>query len=135
MTIVIVKMSISKVKIAVLENLLIFGEEYLPQIFRLLDGLKRYLAECRLNMHYPYMGLPWHLWFTFISCIHAEMLHKWTIYYIYRIFCVLYIYRNEKQHQFLTRDEKKACLPLFLLNVVYNWVKVLRVRFLHLFVC
>jgi len=53
-------MSISKVKIAVLENLLIFGEKYLPQSVRLLEGggLKRYLAECRLNMHYPYMGLP-----------------------------------------------------------------------------
>jgi len=53
-------MSIPKVKIAVLKNLLIFGEKYLPQSVRLLEGggLKRYLAECRLNMHYPYMGLP-----------------------------------------------------------------------------
>ena len=38
MTIVIVKMSISKVKIAVLKNLLIFGEKYLPQSVRLLEG-------------------------------------------------------------------------------------------------
>jgi len=53
-------MSIPKVKIAVLKNLLIFGEKYLPQSIRLLEGggLKRYLAECRLNMDLPYMGLP-----------------------------------------------------------------------------
>ena len=38
MTIVIVKISISKVKIAVLKNLLIFGEKYLPQSVRLLEG-------------------------------------------------------------------------------------------------
>ena len=38
MTIVIVKMSIPKVKIAVLKNLLIFGEKYLPQSVRLLEG-------------------------------------------------------------------------------------------------
>ena len=53
-------MSIPKVKIAVLKNLLIFGEKYLPQSVRLLEGrgLKRYLAECHLNMDFPYMGLP-----------------------------------------------------------------------------
>ena len=53
-------MSIPKVKIAVLKNLLIFGEKYLPQSVRLLEGggLKRYLAEFRLNMHYPCVGLP-----------------------------------------------------------------------------
>ena len=38
MTIVIVKISIPKVKIAVLKNLLIFGEKYLPQSVRLLEG-------------------------------------------------------------------------------------------------
>ena len=38
MTIVIVKMSIPKVKIAVLKNLLIFGEKYRPQSVRLLEG-------------------------------------------------------------------------------------------------
>ena len=38
MTIVVVKMSIPKVKIAVLKNLLIFGEKYLPQSVRLLEG-------------------------------------------------------------------------------------------------
>ena len=61
MTLDIVKMSIPEVKITVLKNLLIFGEKYLPQSVRLLEGggvLKRYLAECRLNMHYPYQGLP-----------------------------------------------------------------------------
>ena len=53
-------MSIPKVKIAVLKNLLIFGEKYLPQSVRLLEGggLKRYLAEFRLNMHHPCVGLP-----------------------------------------------------------------------------
>ena len=38
MTTVIVKISIPKVKIAVLKNLLIFGEKYLPQSVRLLEG-------------------------------------------------------------------------------------------------
>ena len=38
MTIVIVKISIPEVKIAVLKNLLIFGEKYLPQSVRLLEG-------------------------------------------------------------------------------------------------
>ena len=55
-------MSISKVKIAVLKNLLIFGEKYLPQSIRLFEGgeggLNRYLAEFRLNMDFPYVGLP-----------------------------------------------------------------------------
>ena len=55
-------MSIPKVKIAVLKNLLIFGEKYLPQSVRLLEGggggLKRYLAEYRLNIDVFYMGLP-----------------------------------------------------------------------------
>ena len=54
------KMSIPKVKIAVLKNLLIFGEKSLPQSVRLLEGggLNRYLAEFRLNMDFPYVGLP-----------------------------------------------------------------------------
>jgi len=53
-------MSVPKVKIAVLKNLLIFGEKYLPQSVRLLEGggLKRYLAEFRLNIDLFYMGLP-----------------------------------------------------------------------------
>ena len=38
MTIVIVKISIPEVTIAVLKNLLIFGEKYLPQSVRLLEG-------------------------------------------------------------------------------------------------
>ena len=38
MTIVIVKISIPEVKIAVVKNLLIFGEKYLPQSVRLLEG-------------------------------------------------------------------------------------------------
>ena len=38
MTTVIVKISIPKVKIAVLKNLPIFGEKYLPQSVRLLKG-------------------------------------------------------------------------------------------------
>ena len=59
-------MSIPKVKIAVLKNLLIFGEKYLPQSVRLLEGgVNRYLAGFRLNMDFPYVGLPlghaWHL--------------------------------------------------------------------------
>ena len=63
MTIVIVKMSIPKVKIAVLKNMLIFDEKYLPQSVRLLEGgggLKRYLAEYRLNIDFFYKGLPLH---------------------------------------------------------------------------
>ena len=52
-------MSIPKVKIAVLKNMQIFGKKYLPQSVHLLEGgLKRYLAECRLNIHYPCQGLP-----------------------------------------------------------------------------
>merc|ERR1719285_1324188 len=38
LTTAIVKISIPKVKIAVLKNLLIFGEKYLPQSVRLLEG-------------------------------------------------------------------------------------------------
>ena len=38
MTIVIVKISIPKVEIAVLKNWRIFGEKYLPQSVRLLEG-------------------------------------------------------------------------------------------------
>ena len=61
MFVVIVKISIPKVKIAVLKNLPIFGEKYLPQSVRLLEGggeLKRYSAEFRLNMQHPCVGLP-----------------------------------------------------------------------------
>ena len=56
----IVKISIPKVKMAVLKNLLIFGEKYLSQSVRLLEGgwgLKGYLAKFRLNVQYPYLGL------------------------------------------------------------------------------
>ena len=56
----IVKISIPKVKMAVLKNLLIFGEKYLSQSVRLLEGgwgLKGYLAQFRLNVQYPYLGL------------------------------------------------------------------------------
>ena len=38
MTTVIVQIYIPKVKIAALKNLLIFGEKYLPQSVRLLEG-------------------------------------------------------------------------------------------------
>ena len=38
LTIVIISISIPKVKNAVLKNLLIFGEKYLPQSVRLLEG-------------------------------------------------------------------------------------------------
>jgi len=60
LTTVIFKITIPKVKIAVSKNLPIFGEKYLPQSVRLLEGggLKRYPAECRLNTENPYVGLP-----------------------------------------------------------------------------
>ena len=53
-------MSVPKVKIAVLKNLMIFGEKYLPQSVRLLEvgRLKCYLAEYRLNIDFFYKGLP-----------------------------------------------------------------------------
>ena len=54
-------MSIFKVKIAVLKNVLFFGKKYLPQSVRLLEGgvgLKSYLSECRLNMQYACVVLP-----------------------------------------------------------------------------
>ena len=57
-------MSIPKVKIAVLKNLLIFGEKYLPQSVRLLEGggvetlFGRMPFEHALSLHGASLTLP-----------------------------------------------------------------------------
>ena len=57
---VIVKISIPKVKIAVLTNLQIFSENssHKASVCLRVGGLKRYLAEFHLNITYVTLGLP-----------------------------------------------------------------------------
>ena len=83
MTIVIVKISIPKVKTAVLKNLPIFGENssHKASVCLRAGGLKRYLAEFHFNSTCVTQGLPLHTsgWTLFpMKCDDAKLLHVCT---------------------------------------------------------
>ena len=63
---VIVKISIPKVKVAVLKNLLIFGEKYLSQSVRLLEGglgVERLFGQIPFECAVSLLGsFPRHVW-------------------------------------------------------------------------